>query len=319
MSIPDSVKNFGRNLFFLVVGLLGVWVLVSVLQKFIPLPLWLGALLGVLYVLPPLWFLTQYVTSYRKHATIAVLGIAIIAAVLNSYDLYVAQDPLLSQDAQQGQRGRWNFLGNLIGSAKANQVAADRSYINRADVEIAKKKSLERNASLEQYKKDWDLVAYTEREKALTEKYKVAESLRGEKSQVTSVSQSPVNGDTITFGGSSPIEIGELQPGQTLRLNYQSGTIVSNANTGWSSPICGWPLSQTLSVWKEGLPYRAEGMNTDAVYVQLSGGAHKAFSCGSNVLEITNTSKKAMSATLNIHDAFPADDSGDATFRREIR
>jgi hypothetical protein len=170
--IPQSVRTFFRNLFFLVVGLVGVWLLVMIFNKFLPLPAWLGVFLSILYVLPIIYFVTRYV-PYPKAVSVVVLTIAIIAASFAAYDLYTAQDPLLAQDAAQGQRARWNLLGRLIGSTQANQVAVDRHYQNEADSVIAAKKSADRQKCLDQYTQDSDIEAYRRCNDAVTNKYKI--------------------------------------------------------------------------------------------------------------------------------------------------
>lgn len=130
---------------------------------------------------------------------------------------------------------------------------------------------------------------------------------------------STASDSTVIFSGRDTPALGILNPGQTLTLTYAgSGRIVSNNENGWSSPLCGTPLSETAPQWKQGLPYAHEGMNTDAVYLQLQGGTHQALSCGSSSASVTNTTTTPQQVTLHLHDSRLWENEGDATFTYTI-
>jgi len=120
------------------------------------------------------------------------------------------------------------------------------------------------------------------------------------------------NSEVVYTGTEEGVSLGTVQNGQTITVTHIGGKIISNTETGWSSPLWGVPQSQTDPMWVKGLPYKE--MNTDAVFIQL-GGQRTPFKENQTTVSATNKSGSSQEVRLKMNDSRYWENTGDARFQ----
>jgi len=110
-----------------------------------------------------------------------------------------------------------------------------------------------------------------------------------------------------------------LEPGQSAKISYISGKIISNTKTGFSVPIWGVPIEKTDSGWIPLMLYAKKGIWTNAVVVLLGPVGTDfvyPFQKDSYEVVVENTTSKSEEIRLFFHDAkgYFQDNEGDVKF-----